>query len=406
MYYNMSIKNLLAAPEEIMCKPLDEMKILDFTYLLPGPYGTMMLSDMGADIIKVENSETPDMMRLMPPYVDDVGALYSHVNRGKKSLSLNLKMPEAREIIYKLVSDFDVVIEQFRPGTMNRLGIGYERLKEINPSIIYCALTGYGQTGSFANRAGHDINYMALSGIESISGRKKSGPTLSGLQIADLASGSKNLVIGVLSAFINRHKTGRGDYIDVSITDGVFSMSVFSTAGYLAGDFEPMREGGLLNGGALYDFYVTSDGGYLSVGPIEQKFFAEFCECTGCQEFADKGILNWNIKERVASIIASQPLSYWQEQFRNHEACVEPVYTLSEAISYPPISERDMVVPVTTMRGNLIKQIGNPIKYESGHYYAQSGGVPLGYHNDEILSVLGYSSEEIRTLKETGAVGK
>ena len=263
-----------------MPAPLEGMKILDFTYLLPGPFGTMMISDLGADIIKVENPESPDIVRLMPPHTDGMSALYAHLNRGKRSLSLNLKKAEAREIVLRLVRDYDVVIEQFRPGTMDRLGLGYADLSKVNPSIIYCSLTGYGQTGSYADRAGHDINYMALSGVDSISGRRETGPVLTGIQVADIASGSKNLVIGVMAAFIGRQRTGAGNYIDVSITDGVFAMSVFATAGYLAGGKEPVR-GDFLSGGALYDYYRTSDGGYLSVGPIEQKFFFAFCDCIG-----------------------------------------------------------------------------------------------------------------------------
>jgi crotonobetainyl-CoA:carnitine CoA-transferase CaiB-like acyl-CoA transferase len=388
-----------------MTKPLDGLKIIDFTYLLPGPYGTMLLADMGADIIKVENSLSPDIMRLMPPYVDDMSAVYAHVNRGKKSLSLNLKKPEAREIIYKLVREYDVVVEQFRPGTMDRLGIGYERLAKINPSIIYCSLTGYGQTGSYAGRAGHDINYMAVSGVESMSGRKETGPVLTGIQVADIASGSKNLVIGVLAAYISRTQTGKGDYIDVSITDGVFSMSVFMTAGYLAGGNEPVR-GDLLSGGALYDFYTTADGGYLSVGPVEQKFFAAFCECIGCADIVPTGIINWNNKERVAKIIAEKPLSHWHEVFKSCDACVEPVYSVGEAIANPPLSDREMIVPVTTHAGTQVRQIGNPIKFKSGHYYATAGGVTLGFHNDEILSNLGFKGDDVRRFRETGVIGK
>ena len=388
-----------------MNKPLDSLKILDFTHLLPGPYGTMILADLGADIIKVENSENPDFLRLTPPLVDDMSAVYAHVNRGKKSLSLNLKKPEAREIVCRLVAEYDIVIEQFRPGTMDRLCIGYDTLREINPSLIYCALTGYGQNGTYSGRAGHDINYLALSGIESFSGRADSGPSLSGIQIADIAAGSKNLVIGVLAASIRRMKTGAGDYIDVSMTDGVFAMSVFTASGYLAGQSEPRPQGEILNGGCLYDFYAAADGRYLSVGPLEQKFFIEFCDHIGCPEIADTGILNWNNKERIAGIIASRPLAYWCERFQEGDACTEPVYSLGEAISKPPLSERDMVVPVATMKGDTIMQIGNPIKFRSGHHYAPTVGVSLGYHNDEILSSLGYTGAEIRSLKEKGAVG-
>lgn len=384
--------------------PLSRVKVLDFSYLIPGPYGTMILSDLGADIIKVENSENPDIVRLYPPYVDEMSVVYAHLNRGKKSLSLNLKKPEAREIIYRLTAEYDVVIEQFRPGTMDRLGLGYDDLKKVNPSVIYCSLSGYGQTGSFSGRAGHDINYMALSGVESISGRRETGPVLSGIQIADIASGSKNLVIGVLAACINRMHTGKGDHIDVSITDGVFSMSLFTIAGHLAGAVEPQRED-FLSGGSLYDFYPASDGGYLSVGPIEEKFFKEFCETIGCPDMIETGILNWNMKERVRGIIAEKPLAYWHEKFKACDACVEPVFSVGEAMANPPLSERDMVVEVATAGGGTVRQIGNPIKFKSGHYYARTCGVGLGQHNHEILKHLGITEGEIRDLERCKAVG-
>jgi len=388
-----------------MPAPLSGMKILDFTYLLPGPFGTMMLADLGADVIKVENPESPDIVRLMPPHTDGMSALYAHLNRGKRSLSLNLKNSESREIVYRLVREYDVIIEQFRPGTMDRLGLGYETLRGINPSVLYCSLTGYGQTGSYSDRAGHDINYMALSGVDSISGRKETGPVLTGIQIADIASGSKNLAIGVMAAYIGRQRTGTGDYIDVSITDGVFSMSVFATAGYLAGGNEPVR-GDFLSGGALYDYYRTLDCGYLSVGPIEQKFFAAFCDCIGCSDMAPTGILNWNNKERVAKAIAEKTLSHWREVFRQCDACVEPVNSISEAISSPPLSERNMVVPVKTETGSEVLQIGNPIKYRSGEYYAEVAAAALGRHNDMILSGLSYTGEDIQRLREGGIIGK
>jgi len=185
-----------------MTPPLDGMKILDFTYLLPGPFGTMMLADLGAHIVKVENPLNPDLMRLVPPFVEGTSAAYAQVNRGKRSLALNLTVPGSADIVRRLVMEYDVVVEQFRPGVMDKYGLGYGALREINPSIIYCSLTGYGQTGTLARRAGHDINYMALSGIESYSGRKETGPAPSGIQVADLGSGSKNLCIALLAAYI------------------------------------------------------------------------------------------------------------------------------------------------------------------------------------------------------------
>ena len=390
--------------------PLHDMKILDFTYLLPGPYGSMMLADLGADIIKVENPHNPDMLRMLPPIVDEISAVYAHINRGKKSLALDLKAPQAKDIIYTLVKEYDIVIEQFRPGVLEKLGFGYEDLKNINQGIIYCSLTGYGHTGSFASRAGHDINYMALSGVESFSGKKSTGPSLHGIQIADIASGAKNMIIGILAAYIKRQKTGNGDYIDISITDGIFAMSTFTTAAYLEGEDMPMPQTQILNGGAIYDYYATSDGRFISVGPIEPKFFQSFCNAIGYIDMATTMDFSFETvqkhKRNIAVIIASKPLSYWIDVFSALDACVEPVRTLDEAINNPPLYDRDMIVNVTTMNGKKLKQIANPIKFSSDTYIAQYAGVSLGYNNDEILHAIGYNGSEIQQLYDNKTITK
>ena len=393
-----------------MSYPLHDMKILDFTYLLPGPYGSMMLADLGADIIKVENPHNPDMLRMLPPIVDEISAVYAHINRGKKSLALDLKAPQAKDIIYTLVKEYDIVIEQFRPGVLEKLGFGYEDLKNINQGIIYCSLTGYGHTGSFASRAGHDINYMALSGVESFSGKKSTGPSLHGIQIADIASGAKNMIIGILAAYIKRQKTGNGDYIDISITDGIFAMSTFTTAAYLEGYPLPMPETQILNGGSIYDYYMTADGRFLSVGPIEPKFFQSFCNAIGYIDMATTMDFSFETvqkhKRNIAVIIASKPLSYWIDVFSALDACVEPVRTLDEAINNPPLYDRDMIVNVTTMNGKKLKQIANPIKFSSDTYIAQYAGVSLGYNNDEILHAIGYNGSEIQQLYDNKTITK
>lgn len=393
-----------------MSYPLHDMKILDFTYLLPGPYGSMMLADLGADIIKVENPHNPDMLRMLPPIIDEISAVYAHINRGKKSLALDLKASHAKDIIYKLVKEYDIVIEQFRPSVLEKLGFGYEDLKNINQGIIYCSLTGYGHTGSFASRAGHDINYMALSGVESFSGKKSTGPSLHGIQIADIASGAKNMVIGILAAYIKRQKTGNGDYIDISITDGVFAMSTFTTAAYLEGYPLPMPETQILNGGSIYDYYMTADGRFLSVGPIEPKFFQSFCDAIGYNDMATTMDFSLETvqkhKRNIAVIIASKPLSYWIDVFSALDACVEPVRTLDEAINNPPLYDRDMIVNVTTMNGKKLKQIANPIKFSSDTYIAQYAGVSLGYNNDEILHAIGYNESEIQQLYDNKTITK
>ncbi|MCX8122677.1 MAG: CoA transferase [Spirochaetes bacterium] len=393
-----------------MTPPLQNLKILDFTYLLPGPYGTMMLADLGANIIKVENPNNPDMLRMLPPFVNGISAVYAHINRGKKSLALDLKSPESKDIIYSLVKEYDIIIEQFRPGVLEKLGFGYNDLKNINPSIIYCSLTGYGQTGSYAQRAGHDINYMALSGVDSFSGKKDTGPALHGIQIADIASGAKNMVIAVLAAYIKRQSTGKGDYIDISITDGVFAMTAFTTGAYLEGEPLPKPETQMLNGGGIYDYYATSDGRFLSVGPIEPKFFQTFCEAIGYTEilqnvdFSPESVQNH--KKKIAAIIASQPLSYWITVFSKIDACVEPVRTLEEAIHNPPLSERDMIVTIRSNSGTTFSQIGNPIKFSSDTYIASFAGVPLGYNNDEILMSIGYNDDTIKQLYNNKVIVK
>lgn len=391
-----------------MNPPLKEMKILDFSYLLPGPFGTMMLADLGADIIKVENPENPDLMRLVPPHIHGISAAYAHINRGKRSLALNFKHEEAREIVYALIREYDIVIEQFRPGVMEKLGLGYTRLREINPAIIYCSLTGYGQTGSYACRAGHDINYMALSGVESFSGRKQSGPTPSGIQIADIGSGSKNLCIAVLAAYIRRLRTDEGDYVDISITDGVFAMTAFQTSQFLGGGSEPSAESELFNGGSIYDFYRTSDDRYLSVGPVEPKFFTSFLHALDMGDELGIGLLSnealSEIKRKVASRIAEKPLSYWIELFASIDACVEPVRTLGEAIAHSPLNERSMVVTLQDSHNNEYRQIANCLGFSSGAYVAKTPGCALGAHTEEILRKLGYSDEKISDLRALGAV--
>jgi crotonobetainyl-CoA:carnitine CoA-transferase CaiB-like acyl-CoA transferase len=202
----------------------------------------------------------------------------AYLNRGKRSLALNLKHPRAVEVVGRLVSTYDIVVESFRPGVMARLGLGYEALAALNPAVIYCSLSGYGQTGPWRDRAGHDINYLALSGLMSYSGRKEGGPTLTGMQVADLTAGAGNTVTAILAAVIARYRTGEGQYIDIGMADGMVAFTALQGAVYLAGGEEPKREESHLNGGSLYDFYETGDGGFVAVGCLEPQFFRNFCE--------------------------------------------------------------------------------------------------------------------------------
>ncbi len=391
-----------------MRAPLDGMKVLDFTYLLPGPYGSMMLADLGADIIKIENFNNPDLMRISAPFIDGVSAAYAHINRGKKSLGLDLKKEASREILFRLLRDHDIVLEQFRPGVMKRLGLGYEDVKKICPSVIYCALTGYGHTGRYAERAGHDINYLALSGIDSYSGRAGNGPALSGIQIADVCAGGKNLAIAVMAAYIRRLACGEGGFIDLSITDSTFALSAFQAAGFLAGGGEPVREGEILNGGAVYDYYRTSDGRHLAVGSLEPKFAEGFYRAIGMDEMVAPGLLSREelaaSKLRVAQIIAGRTLEHWRGVFARLDACVEPVLSIGEAVDSPPLADRGMVTEVTGHTGKPLRQVASPIKIGPDECTAREAGTPLGYHNEAILSSLGYTKDEIAEFRKNGVI--
>lgn len=269
--------------------PLASLKVLDFSTLLPGPFASLLLADMGAEVLRIESPTRMDLLRVLPPHDQGVSASHAYLNRNKRSLALDLKQPEALEVIRQLVLEYDIVLEQFRPGVMERLGLGYEALKALNPKLIYVSITGYGQTGPYRERAGHDINYLALAGLASYTGRKDSGPLPLGIQAADIAGGSLHGVIGLLAAVIARQHSGLGQHLDVSMTDCVFSLNAMAGAGYLACGIEPAAEQQVLNGGSFYDYYRSRDGRWLSVGSLEPPFMQALCKALGRPELAAQG---------------------------------------------------------------------------------------------------------------------
>ena len=387
--------------------PLKGLKILDFTTLLPGPYATMMLADMGAEVLRVLSGSYPDMASFLPPFLpgSDLSCNVAYLGRGKRCLNLNLKMTSAVGIVNRLIKKYDIVIEQFRPGVMAKLGLGYEDLKAVNPSLIYCSLTGYGQTGPLKNRAGHDINYLARSGLMNYSGTKDKGPSLTGMQIADVASGSNNSVIGILAAVIHRKNTGKGQYIDISMTDGVMAFNSMMATTYLAGAAEPQREQELLNGGSLYDFYETKDGRHISFGGLEAQFFATFCRIIGREDLIPYGIITPNtekVKKEIRDIFLQKTQDQWTEIFSQVDACVEPVLSLAEAIADENTRVREMVVEFDLPSGEKLKQIANPIKFSATKPDYRSIGCSAGTHTYEVLIENGYTEEQISDYKKEG----
>ena len=391
-----------------MSGPLSSLKVLDFTTLLPGPFGAMILADWGAEVVRVESPTRPDMVRMLPPMDDGVSACHGFLNRSKKSLALDLKKPDAVAAVKRLVKDYDIVVEQFRPGVMDRLGVGYEALKAENPGLIFCSITGYGQTGPYKQRAGHDLNYLSIAGVTAYNGRKDSGPAPINVQVADVAGGSYHSVMSILAAVIHRQQTGEGQHIDISMTDAAFSMHALTAPPALVGGIEPGLEDTQLNGGSFYDCYETADGRWFSVAGIEPQFFAQFCQAIGHPEWSAKGLaLNPDIqgplKQDIAEVMKTRTFAEWLDVFSQLDSCVEPVLSFNEACEHPQIVARELLVEVPTAAGGVQRQLASPVKFSGTPPRYDFTGAALGAHTAEVLESAGFSAEEINGMKKSGA---
>lgn len=392
-----------------MLGPLASLKVLDFSTLLPGPFASLLLADMGAEVLRIESPTRMDLLRVLPTHDQGVSASHAYLNRNKRSLALDLKQPEALEIIKQLLKDYDIVLEQFRPGVMERLGLGYEALKAINPKLIYVSITGYGQTGPYKDRAGHDINYLALSGLASYTGRVENGPLPLGMQVADVAGGSLHGVIGLLAAVIARQQSGLGQHLDVSMTDCAFSLNAMAGAGYLACGEEPGREDQMLNGGSFYDYYRSRDGRWLSVGSLEPAFMKQLCTALGLEELAALGLSpqpaqQKKLKDALKTEFEKHDFAELCALFSEMDACVEPVLTLSEAVRHPQLSARDVVTEVPRGDGTSQAQMACPLKFSDGLPEPRHMGAALGQHTDQVLGELGLGAERIAELRRAKVI--
>lgn len=335
---------------------LNNLRVLDFSTLLPGPFGTMLLADLGAEVLHITR-----------PREGAAWVVDSYLQRSKKSIEANLKDAKTVEKIKALVADYDIIVEQFRPGVMDRLGLGYEDLKTINPAIIYCSITGYGQTGPYKNRAGHDINYVSLAGISANSGLQNEGPPNLGVQIADLAGGSLHAVVGILAAVNHRHQTGEGQYLDISMTDCAFTLNAISAPDYFVNGIKPEPEKATLNGGTFYGYYKTSDGRHFSVGSLEPAFRKELVAAIGQPElislsYSQKPEDIQQFKKILTESFKTKTFAEWSDIFASADACVEPVLFLDEIEEHPHFIERELIVEVAGADGSVQKQLACPIK--------------------------------------------
>ncbi|MFX1503838.1 MAG: CaiB/BaiF CoA transferase family protein [Promethearchaeota archaeon] len=404
-----------------MSLPLEGKIILDLTRMLPGPYCTMILSDLGAEVIKIEDPFYP--YSHPPPFFQKgkyrESAFNSILNRNKKAITLNLKKEKAREIFYELVKKADVIIESFRPKITKKLKVDYDTLYSINPSIIYCSLTGYGQYGPYEQIAGHDLNYIGICGILDLNKErvihgdisKEKVPIPPGIQAADIGGGLVS-VIGILGAILERENNSEkvGQYIDISMTDCVFSFMPYLASFHFSKDLnDGIKTNNPLHGDfPCYNVYKTKDNKFVSVGIVEVKFWQEFCKGLGRNDLKLKQFAKGEDKEKVFNIIQEEFLKKTQKEwfniFKDLDACVMPINTFAEACEDPQIKARKMIVEMNHPKFGKIQNIASPIKYSRTPLEIKNIAPKLGQHTIEILKNLRYSDEDIRTFRKRGII--
>ena len=402
-----------------MTMPLEGITVLDLTRLAPGPYCTMILADLGADVIKIEEPGPPTGRRAeqagslatAPPSRSGVDRHAPHwaLNRNKKTIGLNLKHDEARQIFYQFAERADVVVEEFRPGVAKRLGIDYDTLRQRNPRLIYCAVTGYGQTGPYKDLVGHDINYISLAGCLGMIGVKGGAPVIPHNIIADFAGGGMHGAIGVLAALMARERTGRGQFVDIAMTDGVYSLLVSHLSTYFATGMVPRRGETPLDGGAhYYNIYQTKDGKWLSIGSIEPWFYANLCKALGREDLLPcefvEGEQREALKRTLSDVFKTKTRDEWFEILTRHDICVGKVYDLDETEHDPHLRAREMIVEVDHPEAGKVKQVGISVKLSETPGQIRFLAAPMGLHTEEMLTALGHSPEKIAELRAAGAI--
>jgi alpha-methylacyl-CoA racemase len=393
--------------------PLSDVRVLDLTRLLPGGFCSLLLADLGAEVLKVEDTGMGDYVRWAPPYYggeeqQELGtrsALYLSLNRGKRSIRLNLKAPQGRQALLQLVEQYDVVLDGFRPGVLDRLGVGYQQMREANPAIVFCAITGYGQDGPYTERAGHDMNYLGLVGLLGLTGAKDGPPVQSGGQIADIGGGALMAAFGVMAALHESRRSGEGQMVDVSMADGALSWLAMVAGRYFCDGEVPRRGEQQLAGGLICYLPYEAKDGWVTCGALEPKFWAALCNGVGRpdlieSQFDAPGSDAWR---EIAEVFRVRTREEWRAFNDEHDCCVEPVLDVDEALDSELVRAREMVIEMEQPELGTIRQLGTPVKMSRTPGDPTRPAPAFGEHTRDVLSEAGYSAEEIAAMIESGA---
>jgi crotonobetainyl-CoA:carnitine CoA-transferase CaiB-like acyl-CoA transferase len=367
--------------------------VIDLSRLLPGPYCSMILADHGARVISIEFKR----------FLAD-GLFMDVVNRNKEHMTLNLKTAEGKQILFRLIEHADVVLEGFRPGVVNRLGVDYESVKKVNPRVVYCSISGFGQTGPYRDRVGHDVNYLSIAGVLDLMGETDQPPAIPGIQIADIAAGGMNGAIGIMLALFAREKSGQGQYIDISMTDGMVGFLPAAMFFSRLTGREPVRSDNILSHRyACYNTYETADGKYLSIGAVEKRFWQKLCEILEVPDYVD---LQYDDQRRqeiidcLRSTFQQKTLENWEAILDQSDVCWARVQSLGEVLKDPLFRARQMVVEIEDQNGKKLKTLGVPIKLSQTPGSVRKPPPGFGRDTAAILQELGYTEAEIEVLAE------
>jgi len=376
-----------------MAPPIRNLKMLDLSRQLPGPFCSLMLADLGVDVLVV--ASPTDVMGLGVPLIQ----------RNKRSMTLNLKSPEGKQIFERLAQEADIILEGFRPGVTARLGIDYASMSKLNPRLIYCSISGYGQDGPYRDKVGHDINYLGYAGVLGVSGPAGGPPIPMPVQVADIGGGGLMAAVGILAAILARGHTGRGQFVDISMMDGSIAWSVFHTLMYLVtGGQQPQPGQTRLTGhNPCYAIYETKDGKYVTVGALEEHFWRNLCVALGVEEFIPDQFTEGPRREEMFRVVREkfrqQTQAEWLQQLGKIDICFGPVNTIGETFADPQVQARAMVRDIGGM-----KVIASPLKFSDTPPVPPTAPPEFGQHTDEVLRGLGYSAERIQALRSRGVI--